>query len=506
MSGSRRQSLTEGAGVSVKNHQMDGGAEACSGPLRPGDRFERFEILSELGRGGSAFVYLAYQEFLDRHVAIKVIPCKKESARELRRRAKAEAIVLSKLRHPNVVPVHDAAVTDDGSLIYIVMEKLEGLSLREILDAVGPLSVPEALVFATQACDAVEAAHRLGAIHRDLKPANLFVETGNHLRVLDFGVAKFLGAGFATTAKYRWHGTPLYMAPEHLQGKPVTPRSDIYALGTVLWEALAGRNPCLNGIETPSFHEIGWIQIGSVPPLLTEIEPTIPDYVARAIQRAIAKAPEHRYGSMHEFGVALRDVERRFTLECRERRLAPALRDLVGDSQAVGVRGAQREVQQGATPREHDTHRVVAPALSFGSARPDGLRVTEPIRASVANQNAGPRGTVRMAATALAEDGSPTPLLGPSASDHGRRALAKADVSEGRSPRGTRSKEERPQGQVSPICPIERKGAARGLRWGRGKTLSSAEIVEPATEHSWCGCWNRDSRSRGTRGRIQQSF
>ena len=309
--------------------------EPHDGPLRPGDIFERYEIRGEIARGGSAFVYGAYQEFLDRHVAIKVIPCKREQAREFRRRARAEAVVLSRLRHPNVVPVYDAGVTDDGSLIYIVMEQLEGCTLREVLEAVGPLSVPEALVVGAQACDAVEGAHRHGAIHRDLKPENLFIEDGNHLRVLDFGVAKFLGAGAATTAKHRWHGTPLYMSPEHLQGCGVTPRSDIYALGTLLWESFAGRNPCLNGIDTPTFQEIGWIQIASVPPLLTEVVPAIPDYVARVIQRAIAKAPEHRYGSMHDFGVALRDAERRFTLECRERRLAPVARDLVQCTRAV---------------------------------------------------------------------------------------------------------------------------------------------------------------------------
>jgi serine/threonine-protein kinase len=303
--------------------------EGYEGPLSPGDTFERYQIRSEIARGGSAFVYEAYQEFLDRQVAIKVIPCQKEQAREFRRRAKAEAVVLSRLRHPNVVPVYDAGVTDDGSLIYIVMEKLDGCTLREVLQTIGPLSVPEALVIGAQACDAVEAAHRHGAIHRDLKPENLFIEHGNQLRVLDFGVAKFRSAGFATTAKHRWHGTPLYMSPEHLQGRGVTARSDIYALGTLLWESLAGRNPCLNGIDTPTFQEIGWIQIASVPPLLTEVVPAIPDYVARVIQRAIAKAPEHRYGSMHELGVALRDVERRFTLECRERRLAPVLREMV---------------------------------------------------------------------------------------------------------------------------------------------------------------------------------
>lgn len=414
--------------------------ERDEGPLRPGDTFERYEIRSEIARGGSAFVYSAYQEFLDRHVAIKVIPCKKEQAREFRRRAKAEAVVLSRLRHPNVVPVYDAGVTDDGTLIYIVMEQLDGCTLREVLQTIGPLSVPEALVIGAQACDAVEAAHRHGAIHRDLKPENLFIEHGNHLRVLDFGVAKFRAAGFATTAKHRWHGTPLYMSPEHLQGRGVTARSDIYALGTLLWESLAGRNPCLNGIETPTFQEIGWIQIGSVPPLLTEVVRAIPDYVARVIQRAIAKAPEHRYGSMHEFGVALRDAERRFTLECRERRLAPVSREMVESTRAnnVAPRAAAAPVfgtvdtEKSAAPafQTVDTEPSAAPAWAAAAAPGGGAVRRDTVREPLAGAGGGPRDTVRMplsakeppaaapdehapAARAATAEQTPSPLAAP---------------------------------------------------------------------------------------------
>ncbi len=371
--------------------------ELYEGPLSPGDTFERYQIRGEIARGGSAFVYDAYQEFLDRHVAIKVIPSKKEQAREFRRRAKAEAVVLSRLRHPNVVPVYDAGVTDDGSLIYIVMEKLDGCTLREVLQTIGPLSVPEALVMGAQACDAVEAAHRHGAIHRDLKPENLFIECENHLRVLDFGVAKFLGAGFATTAKHRWHGTPLYMSPEHLQGRGVTARSDIYALGTLLWESLAGRNPCLNGIDTPTFQEIGWIQIASVPPLLTEVVPAVPGYVARVIQRAIAKAPDNRYASMHELGVALRAAERRFTLEQSERRIAPMLRDLVECARAHAPRDTLRMPLPGpeapapaaapaAIPRPPSAVADPAPhgtPLHVASVEPPGESAARPPRATV---------------------------------------------------------------------------------------------------------------------------
>ena len=128
------------------------------GPLDPGQRFENFEIVGLLGSGGTAFVYEGYQEFLDRRVAIKVIPGKAEKAAEFRRRARAEAIVLSRIRHPNVVQVFDAGVTSDGALIYIIMERLIGRPLRGVLIALRALSVPEALVVGAQVCDAVEAA------------------------------------------------------------------------------------------------------------------------------------------------------------------------------------------------------------------------------------------------------------------------------------------------------------------------------------------------------------
>ncbi|MCU0692551.1 MAG: protein kinase [Polyangiaceae bacterium] len=302
-------------------------------PFKPGDVFEKYQIVNLIGRGGTAFVYQGYQEFLDRHVAIKVIPGQASQSDDFRRRARAEATVLSRLRHPNVVRVFDAGVSDDGAFIYIVMEKLEGRTLREVLYALGALSVPEVLLVGAQICDAVEAAHRLNVIHRDLKPENIFIESGNHAIVLDFGIAKFRGAGCATTAKHRWQGTALYMSPEHLQGREVTERCDIYALGMMLYEALSGGHPCLNGIESPTIQDIAWIQIGHVPPLLTQVVPTIPDYVARIIQRAIAKLPEHRYGSMLELGVALRDAERLLTLACRERRhITPSLRELVTET------------------------------------------------------------------------------------------------------------------------------------------------------------------------------
>ena len=378
-------------------------------PFKPGDVFEKYRIVNLIGRGGSAFVYHGYQEFLDRHVAIKVIPGKANHGEEYRRRARAEATVLSRLRHPNVVRVFDAGVSEDGSFIYIVMEKLEGRTLREVLYALGALNVPETLLIGAQICDAVEAAHRLGVIHRDLKPENIFVEAGNHANVLDFGIAKFRGAGFATTAKHRWQGTALYMSPEHLQGKGVSERSDIYALGTMLYEALSGGHPCLNGIETPSIQDIAWIQIGHVPPLLTQVVPTIPDFVARIVQRAIAKLPEHRFGSMLELGVALRDAERLLTLACRERRhITPNLRELVSETNTrLGDRLLAIPMAPSSPESPPGSARAPTPGTpDLGRVQPDSAR--------------GPRNTLRLVAPVSAPP-PPSPPKRPSAQPQEQR-------------------------------------------------------------------------------------
>lgn len=454
-------------------------------PLRVGETFERYEIVRLIGRGGSAWVYEAYQAFMDRRVAIKVIPCEPGQAQEYKRRAKAEAVVLSRLRHPNVVAVFDAGVTDDGKLIYIVMELLEGRTLRETLGALKALTVPEVLILGAQVCDAVEAAHRLGAIHRDLKPDNIFIEEGNHVRVLDFGVAKFLGAGFVT-AKFRWHGTPLYMSPEHIQGLGVTERSDVYALGTLLYESLAGSNPCLNGIETPTFHEICWTQIGHVPPLLTEVVPAIPDYVARVTQRAIAKAPENRYGSMHEFGIALREAERRFTLECKQRRLTPTLRDLVSETDAI--LGPRKRVAVGS--EKHSSTGGVAVAL-------------DPARALAVPHiptDTTPDNSTAMLAVADPNSTDPTPLRSPppahadpnQASEKTPEMSVEAQAAAARRPSAGPGAEQKAlaaretvrmfPAAVAPVIPIGTKSVASADR--PRETGGAPSVVEaPKVEH-----------------------
>jgi serine/threonine protein kinase len=175
--------------------------------------------------------------------------------------------------------------------------------------------VPEALRIGIHIADGVQVAHAEQAIHRDLKPENVFILPDNVAKVLDFGIAKFLDHGSLTTQKDHIHGTMLYMSPEHLQGKAVTPRSDVYALGTILYEAMAGRPPALLGMTEITMNAVAWAQINRMPPPLNELNDTVPSHVARIVQRMIAKDPADRFASMQEVSTALRSAAERIASE-----------------------------------------------------------------------------------------------------------------------------------------------------------------------------------------------
>jgi len=289
------------------------------GPLQPGDRFLKWEIRGLMGKGGHAYVYEAHDPFLSLDVAIKLIPSSRDTGRDLVARARSEARVLVRIGHPNVVKIMDAGATDDG-VVYLVMEKLTGRDLRKALRQHGRLTPIEALRIAVQTAEAVAAAHAVGAIHRDLKPENVFLCPDRLVKVLDFGIAKVMGYGAPTTQKDLLHGTVLYMPPEQLKGFGVTARSDIFSLGTLLYEALH-HHPALLGKTVPTVQELGWIQIERMPPLLSKIDESIPSYVARFVQRAIMKDPDQRYASMAEMAEAARAALSRLTAESGSKRI-----------------------------------------------------------------------------------------------------------------------------------------------------------------------------------------
>jgi len=284
-------------------------------PFKEGDEFLQYRIHSLLGRGGHAFVYSGQHLSMERPVAIKVIPAPAEMNSDVYKRRRLEAKILSQLSHPNVVKVYDAGVTETG-IIYIVMEMLGGWALRAALNTVRRFTVTETLHVGLQVAAAVQMAHEQHAIHRDLKPENVFVLPGNVVKVLDFGITKLLGTNTTmTTQLHLIRGTPQYMSPEHVEGRVVTVRSDIYALGSVLYELLTKIAPALVGLQEISSYAIGFSQIHRMLPRLDEVCSDVPRYVARSIQRMLAKDPGERPASMCDVMDELRQLQTRLVAE-----------------------------------------------------------------------------------------------------------------------------------------------------------------------------------------------
>ena len=297
-----------------------------SGPLRVGARFlDKYKIVEQIGRGGQAWVYHGEHIFTAREVAIKIVHSPNGMARETLERGRAEARALGKLDHPNIVVMHDAGVTDDG-LFYIVMELLRGRSLRSALAAHGRFGIEEVLSLSASVAEALQAAHELGLIHRDLTPDNVYLTRNNRIKVLDFGIAKMLNEIGFTTHKDVVIGSILYMSPEQVQGLPLTPRSDICALGLMMFEMLLGKHPSLLLFERdlrerhqPSrraaLADIPPFQAHRVAPLLSDLDPSIPLDLARVVYRALAKDPNDRFPTMRDFVQALHACQESYSGE-----------------------------------------------------------------------------------------------------------------------------------------------------------------------------------------------
>lgn len=295
-------------------------------PLEIGSTFAGYQIRALIGRGGHACVYRAYDEFLDKHFALKVLYRAGGVTPEMMKRGRAEAQFLSSFRHPHVVEVGRAGI--ENGFMFIQMELLEGRALRIVQELAGRLEVEEVLLIAQQIAEGVAVAHQHKAIHRDLKPDNVFICTGNLSKVLDFGIAKLVGQGGWTTQRNLVVGTMLYMSPEQVQGMPVGPESDVYALGLIMFTLLFGRHPCLLDMESVSNDELARIQVMRVPPQLDEIAPHIPIYVGRLVAKALVKLPEERIRSMSDFAAMIRTVRERYITDLRKAGRVPQSRDL----------------------------------------------------------------------------------------------------------------------------------------------------------------------------------
>jgi tRNA A-37 threonylcarbamoyl transferase component Bud32 len=258
-----------------------------------------YKITAKIGEGGMAVVYKGYQQSLNRYVAIKVLRSELAQDEQFVTRFRREALAVAELSHPNILHVYDAGVAH--GMYYIVMAYVDGGSLRDLI-AQGPMEMDYAVSMAAQLADALDHAHRQGIVHRDVKPNNVLITRDGRPLLTDFGIAKALNETQALTRTGTSIGTPEYMAPEQIQGQKVDGRTDIYALGIVLYEMLVGWAPFSATTPVAALYK----QVNEPPPPLRQANISVPDWLDAVVIKALAKRPQDRYQHSGEFAEALR--------------------------------------------------------------------------------------------------------------------------------------------------------------------------------------------------------
>ncbi|MDH5281026.1 MAG: Stk1 family PASTA domain-containing Ser/Thr kinase, partial [Thermoleophilia bacterium] len=272
--------------------------DTLSGTLFAG----RYRISRKLGGGGMADVYLAEDQELGRRVAIKMLHARYANDEQFVERFRREATHAAGLSHPNIVSIFDRGEAD-GSY-FIVMEYVEGRTLKELIRSRGDCPVPVAIAYTRQILAGLRYAHRNGVIHRDIKPHNVIVDPEGVIKVTDFGIAR---AGVSQmTEEGAIIGTAQYLSPEQARGAPVDQTSDLYSTGIVLFELLTGEVPFTG--DSPV--EIAMKHLSEVPPIPSELRPDVPDDLDLVVVRALAKEPADRYKSAAAMDADLETVAR----------------------------------------------------------------------------------------------------------------------------------------------------------------------------------------------------
>lgn len=247
-----------------------------------------YRIIEQVGMGGMATVYKAFQPSMERYIALKVLPAHYARDPKFVQRFVHEARTIAKLEHRNILPVHDFG--EENGVTYLAMRYLDSGTLKDVL-ALGRLTYGDAARILEQTCAALGYAHQQGVVHRDVKPANVLIDNDGGVYLTDFGIAKVLESNLQLTETGAAIGTPAYMAPEQSLGRKVDGRTDIYALGIILYEMLLGRLPYQ--ADTPM--AVALAHIHEPLPLPREINPSIPEPIEAVILRALAKEPDDRY-------------------------------------------------------------------------------------------------------------------------------------------------------------------------------------------------------------------
>jgi len=300
---------------------------------------DRYELEEAVDHGGMSSVYRGRDRLLERTVALKVLHAHFGDDAEYVERFRREARAVAQLSHPNIVTVIDRGSSDGHQ--FIVFEYVEGENLKQLVERSGPLSVDRTLELGIQIADALAFAHAHGLVHRDVKPQNVLIDSAGDAKVTDFGIARSLDVEEGVTQTGTVLGTSNYLSPEQAAGEPVTPATDIYSLGVVLYELLTGEVP----FRGDNLVVVAMKHVTEHPPSLLEQRADVPPRLVLAVERALEKDPALRFASMDAFANELR--------RCRDELGGPA---------------AERTLIQGA-PLVHPAPRTVRRART---RRPGG--------------------------------------------------------------------------------------------------------------------------------------
>ncbi len=459
------------------------------GPSRP-PLADRYEIRAEIGEGAMGVVYRAWDRQLKREVAIKFLRADLRGRPEGLRRMRHEALAAARLNHPNLPVLHD--VGEEGGLPFLVMELVEGPSLAEEISArrLGPRRAAEAL---EKAARAVHHVHAQGIIHRDLKPSNLRFDARGEIRVLDFGLVRLVESEGDPTRTGAAVGTPSYMAPEQVRdAKSVDARTDIYGLGSTLYEALSGRPPHLG--KTPA--EVYWRVLNEDPVPLRKLDPRIDPALDRIAAHALEKDPARRYPTAEAMADDLRrhlsgqgilaPAPSTFRRVARRARAHPAVATLAGVLAGVVVIGLsawgwsswQRHRSAADGRAQLEAGNWAAAALAFESAgdRP-GKRVADAMLA--ADRLATRRAELRPATPESA------PPLAPHEPASTREARWAAEDLEAKRRRESESLEDEQERLLHSVAPELREARVRLARIYLDRRRVALEARDRASAEAW---------------------
>lgn len=275
---------------------------------------EEYRVLSSLGTGGMAEVYRAEQVSLNRTVAIKKLKSSLGQNPEMLERFYREGKSTANLQHENIVQVYQMGKA--GEEYYIVMEYVEGKDLKSILKVSGPISWQIAGLIIQEVAKGLGFAHQRGYIHRDIKPGNIMVSQRGEVKIMDFGIVRRIDSELTKTGAFL--GTPSYMSPEQLKGENITPGSDLFSLGVVFYEILAGEKPFRAETEPSLIHKI----VNEKPKSIRKLNPGVPWRMARIIKRLLNKNPKKRFESAEELAKALEKMLGRAIISRAEAEIA----------------------------------------------------------------------------------------------------------------------------------------------------------------------------------------